>query len=463
MSSQFAKVLKSREVVTLAFGAMIGWSWVLMTGVWLTEAGTLGTLIAFSVGGLAIALIGLTYSELAAAMPKAGGEHIYTHRALGANWSFVCTWALLFSYLNVCLFESVALPAAVEYLFPQVRLGTLWNVLGADVDIGYVIIGAVGAAIITWVNFLGIKNAAFLQSVVTALIFIAGLVLVSGAVLHGSMQNAEPWLATPTSGILAVLIMVPAMLIGFDVIPQSAEEIDLPPNKIGKLLVISVMCAVVWYILISAAVGFGIPAALLPSSQMATADAATSLWQSSWAGTLLVLGGIGGILTSWNAFIVGASRVMYALAESGYLPAAFARLHPKHKTPYVGILTIGVLSVIAPLFGRTILVWLINSGSFAVTIAFVFVAISFLVLRNKEPDMPRPFKVSHPNLVGYSAVVLALGLLMAFLPWSDSALVWPDEWLTIVVWTLLGAAVWLTRTPPSDSLSSTGPTAPETK
>ena len=111
----FAKVLKSREVIALGFGAMIGWSWVLMTGVWLTNAGTLGTLIAFAVGGFAVALIGLTYSELASAMPKAGGEHVYTQRALGHRWSFACTWALLFSYVNVCLFEAVALPSAVEY------------------------------------------------------------------------------------------------------------------------------------------------------------------------------------------------------------------------------------------------------------------------------------------------------------------------------------------------------------
>jgi len=154
-----------------------------------------------------------------------------------------------------------------------------------------------------------------------------------------------------------------------------------------------------------------------------------------------VLGGIGGILTSWNAFIVGASRVMFALAESGYLPAAFMRIHPKYKTPYVGILTIGIVSLVAPLFGRTILVWLVNSGSFAVTVAFLFVAVSFLVLRRNEPDMPRPFRVSHPNLVGYGAVILSLGLLSAFLPWSDSALAWPNEWLTIVIWTALGAIV----------------------
>lgn len=444
---RFAKVLKGREVIALSFGAMIGWSWVLMTGVWLNEAGTLGTVIAFSVGGLAIALIGLTYSELASAMPRAGGEHIYTRRALGNHWSFACTWALLFSYVNVCLFEAVALPTAVSYLWPDISLGTLWNVLGSDVDIGFVIIGSGAAAVVTWVNYLGIRTAALAQTIVTGLIICAGLLLFSGAAFNGQVANAEPWLATPASGVLAVLIMVPAMLVGFDVIPQSAEEIDLPPQQVGKLLVISVFCAVAWYVLITLSVGLGLTAQQQAESTMATADAASALWSNfgggNWAGAFLVLGGIGGILTSWNAFIVGASRVLFALAESGHVPAAFMRLHPKYKTPYVGILAIGILSMFAPLFGKTILVWLINSGSFAVTIAFVFVAISFLVLRRKEPDMPRPFKVSHPRLVGYGAVLLALGLLSAFLPWSDSALSWPEEWMTIVIWTAIGLILWL--------------------
>lgn len=441
--NRFAKVLKGREVIALSFGAMIGWSWVLLTGVWLTNAGTFGTLIAFSVGGLAITLIGLTYSELAAAMPRAGGEHIYTRRALGGRWSFVCTWALLFAYINVCFYEAVALPTAMVYLFPEIRLGTLWRTLGADVDLGFALIGAFGAGAITWINYVGIRMAAIAQTVATALIFCAGLFLITGAGLHGSFENAEPWIASPTSGILAVLIMVPAMLVGFDVIPQSAEEIDLPPNMIGKLLIISVLCAVLWYIAVSAAVGFAIPSADLASAQMATADAARSLWGTTWAGQVLVLGGIGGILTSWNAFIVGGSRVLFALSESGHVPAAFSRLHPKYRTPHIGILTIGISSMVAPLFGKTILVWLVNSGSFAVTIAFLFVSISFLVLRRTEPDMERPFKVSHPNLVGWGAVILSLGLLSAFLPWSPSALLWPNEWLTIVIWTLLGGCILL--------------------
>ena len=442
--TRFARVLKAREVITLSFGAMIGWSWVLVTGTWLTEAGTLGTALAFAAGGFAIALISLTYAELASAMPRAGGEHVYTRRALGSKWSFVCTWALLFAYMNVCLFEAVALPTAVEYLVPQIRIGTLWHVLGADVDLGFIIVGALGTALITWVNYRGIATAAFLQSLVTALIFAAGVLLLTGAAFSGDVVNAEPWIATPPTGILAVLIMVPAMLVGFDVIPQSAEEIDLPANDVGRLLVISVFCAVAWYVLISLAVGFALSHSALGSAEMATADAATALWGGPWAGTFLVLGGIGGILTSWNALLVGASRVLFALAESGHVPAAFAKLHPRYKTPYVGILVIGVVSIFAPFFGRTILVWLINSGSLATTVAFLFVAISFLVLRRTEPDMPRPFTVSHPNLVGWGAVILSVGLLSAFMPWSASALAWPEEWLTLVVWGGLGAAL-LTR------------------
>ncbi len=441
-SDRFARVLTRWQVLALSFGAMIGWSWVLMTGHWVQTAGTLGTLIAFSVGGLAIALIGLTYSELASAMPRAGGEHVYTHRALGPRWSFVCTWALLFAYLNVCMFESVALPAAVEFLLPGIRVGTLWNVLEADVDIGFIVIGVVGAIAVTWLNYVGIRTAAKFQTFVTVLIVMAGLLLLIGSLTNGQASNADPWIASPATGILSVLIMVPAMLVGFDVIPQSAEEINLPHEHIGKILVLSVLAAVLWYVLVSGSVAFALDDHAVSVTQMATADAASAVWGGGWAGTILVLGGIGGILTSWNAFIVGGSRVLFALAESGQVPAAFAKLHPVYKTPYVGILFIGLLSVAAPFFGRTILVWLINAGSFGVMIAFLCVSISFLVLRRTEPDMPRPFRVSHPNLVGWGAVLLSVALLSAFFPWSPSALLWPYEWMVILVWVGIGVIMY---------------------
>lgn len=440
---RFSRVLRNREVITLAFGAMIGWSWVLMTGLWVEEAGSLGTLVAFAAGGLAISLIGLTYSELVAAMPHAGGEHVYTHRGLGASWSFFCTWSLLLAYVNVCLFEAVALPTAVEYLAPGIRLGTLWTVFGAEVDVGFVLIGAGASVVITLVNVLGIKPAAWFQTVAFALIMVAGALLLSGAIGFGNVDNARPWIATPATGILTVLIMVPALLVGFDVIPQSAEEINLPPGRIGMLLVISVFLAVAWYGLISFAVASAMPRADLAASGMASGDAAAALWNSPTAGAVLVLGGVAGILTSWNAFVIGGSRLLFALAESGMVPAVFARLHPRFHTPWAGIVTIGILACLAPLFGRTVLVWLINAGGFATIVAYLFVPIAFLALRRSEPDMPRPFRVRYPVTVGTGAILLALALIFAYLPGSPSALIWPHEWMTITVWAVLGVLLYL--------------------
>ena len=243
--------------------------------------------------------------------------------------------------------------------------------------------------------------------------------------------------------------MVPALLVGFDVLPQSAEEIDLPPKRIGRLLVVSLVVAVAWYGAIAWSVAVALTPEELAGEGLITADAAQKLWSAagrgSWAGVALTIGGIGGVLTSWNAFMIGGSRVVFALAESGSLPAIFARLHPRYKTPYAAVIGIGLLCCISPLFGRTILVWLINCGSFAVVAAYLFVPIAFLVLRRSQPDLPRPYKLRYPRFVGVSAIVLALGLLSLFMPFSPSGLIWPQEWGIVLGWATAGVLVWLTH------------------
>ena len=101
---RFDPILKSRHVIALAFGAMVGWSWVLLSGLWIERGGTLGAVLAFLGAGTVMVLIALLYAELAAAMPKTGGEHVYTERAFGPGWSFFCTWALLLGYVSVVAF-----------------------------------------------------------------------------------------------------------------------------------------------------------------------------------------------------------------------------------------------------------------------------------------------------------------------------------------------------------------------
>jgi len=441
--SSFVRVIKRKEVLTLAFGAMIGWSWVALSGGWIASAGSVGAMLAFAAGGIAVILVGLTYAELAAAMPLAGGEHVYSYRALGRNASFVCTWAILLAYVSVVTFEAVALPTVVEYIFPGYSRGYLWTVAGWDVEFTWVMLGITAAAVMTWINIIGIKVAARLQMFVTALILLAGAVILFGAAFGGDAQNMQPLFDNGYKGWLGVLVVVPVLLVGFDVIPQSAEEIDLPYAVIGKVLVFSILMAVAFYIVIVWGVSMGLGPRSYDPASLPTADAATNLVGGSWGGTILIIGGVGGILTSWNAFIIGASRAMYALAEAGQLPRWLGDIHPQYRTPYKAVLLIGLLSAMAPLFGRQTMVWLVDAGSFGTIVAYAFVALSFLVLRRNEPEMERPYRVRYGRTIGSAAFVCSTAIAILFLPFSPAALLWPYEWVIVGGWCILGVVLML--------------------
>jgi amino acid transporter len=430
------RVLDLKDTLALSFGAMVGWSWVILSGVWVSNGGSVGAMLGFVLAGVPIMLIGLLYAELASAMPVVGGEHEYSLQALGHSWSFVCTWAIVFVYVSVCAFEAVALPTVIDYWFPDYEAGYLWSIAGWDVYLSWVAVGIAGAALVTFINYLGVKSSAVVQATVSVLILVAGAMLLSGALLKGSGGNLQPLFSQGLAGVFSVAVMAPFMFVGFDVIPQAAEEIHLPARSIGRVLLGSIAMALAWYVLIILAVALLVPATGL-GGQLVTADAAGTAWGPVGA-NLLVLGGVGGIITSWNAFLVGGSRAVYAMAQHGMLPAWLGRLHPKYRTPHNAILAIGLLSMAAPLFGRVLLVWIVDAGSFAVVIAYTLVAVSFLQLRKNQPDMPRPFRLKHGVPIGWLALLGSLGLLMLYLPGSPSALLWPVEWGLVGAWFVLG-------------------------
>ncbi|KPM75912.1 MULTISPECIES: APC family permease [Cobetia] len=445
-AEQLVRVLARGDVLALAFGAMVGWGWIVLTGGMIQDAGSVGAIIAFIIGGIAVVLIGLTYAELAAAMPKVGGEHVYSYRAMGHFSSFLCTWTIILGYLSVVSFEAVALPTVIENLAPNYAVGHMWTIAGWDVKATWVAVGVGGSLAMMAINYVGITTAALLQKVVTGVILIAGVLFVTGALFEGDVANMTPLFTQSeggvVAGIIAVLVLVPFLFVGFDVIPQAAEEINLPYNAIGKVLMMSVVLAVVWYALIILATSMALDHDSLLASSLSVPDAMGALFNSPWASKLMILAGIAGIITSWNAFYIGGSRAIYALAHAGMLPAWLGKLHPKHKTPTNAVLLIGLLSCIAPFFGRPALVWIVDAGGLGIVIAYLFVAISFLILRIREPDMPRPFRVRHGKLCGTLATLLSFGMACLYLPGSPSALT-GTEWLIFGAWMALGLVMYV--------------------
>src|SRR5699024_8559356 len=111
--------------------------------------------------------------------------------------------------------------------------------------------------------------------------------------------------------------------------------------------------------------------------------------------------------------------------------------------PYKAILLIGALSTFAPLLGRPALVWLIDAGGLGLVIAWLMVSISFVILRKKEPNMDRPFKLGGGTTLGWIAIILSIGVIALYMPGMPSAL-GMHEWIILLAWAILGAVFYLT-------------------
>ena len=451
--NRFKRILNVGDIIGVAFGAMIGWGWVVSSGSWIQSGGVLGTIIGFLIGGCMIFFVGLTYSELTPAMPICGGEHVFSYKAFGATGSFICTWALILSYIGVVCFEACSLPTILQYLFPNMLAGYMYSIAGYEVYATWVAIGVFFAILITIINLIGIKNAAIVQKVLTIIIAVVGILLFAASVFVGNGNNVSSQLfvgenaGNRFNNIIKVAMVTPFFLFGFDVIPQAIEEINVPLKKIGKMMLLSIILAVLFYSIVVLGIGFVFNSTEIGSSLdntgLVAADAMAKAFSSSAMAKVMIIGGLCGILTSWNSFLIGGSRAIFSMSNSYMIPRIFSKVNNKNKIPYMATLLVGGLSIIAPFFGRTMLIWIVDAANFACCLAYCMVAISFLIIRKKYPDLERPYKIKHYRIVGSIAVIMSAAIaVMYIIPGTGCTLVW-QEWLIVGLWVLLGVCFYI--------------------
>jgi len=435
------RVLGRRDLLALAWGAMIGWGWVVLSAEMASRAGTIGSALAFAVGAAMLLLVGALYAELTAMMPRAGGELAFCLAGLGPVASAFCGWILCLAYLAVCAFEAVALPRVLFHLAPGLETRALFEIAGAPVSASGVAIGSLGVIAIAVVNFRGIRPAAMLQGAAALTLAVAGASLFLSAAWAGETTRLAPEF-TDAGGFMTVVIMTPFLLFGFDVIPQVAEEIRASARQVGAVILAAILLALCWYAAVQLSVGVLLDAPTRELVELAPVAAMENLYGNAWAGRWIILGGIFGILTSWNAFFVGGARLLFAMGRGGMLPTGFSRVHAKFGTPSYAIALLAALSLVAPWLGHRALGWFVNAGSFATVLAYLLVVCAFLAIRCRHPDWrsagESEVRVPAAGWIGGAALFATAGFTLLYLPGSPVALRWPHEWGILLTWLALG-------------------------
>ena len=206
-------------------------------------------------------------------------------------------------------------------------------------------------------------------------------------------------------------------------------------------MMLSIVMAVVFYVMVVVSVGYIMSDSDIANSMNATglvtADAMAKAFSSTMMAKVLIIGGLCGIVTSWNSFMIGGSRALYAMAESYMIPHFFSKLSKK-GTPVNALLLVGLLSVVAPFFGRVMLTWIVDASNFACCMAYCIVSIAFIIIRKKEPELNRPYKVKHYLAVGSIAVLMSGAMVaMYIIPGTVCTLIW-QEWIIVGGWATLG-------------------------
>jgi amino acid transporter len=447
---ELQKGIGKAGMFSLAFGAMIGVGWVTAMGTWLSSAGPVGAVIAFALGGVLMLAIGFCYAEVTSSLPVSGGEVAYAYKAYGTKKSFIVGWFLVFGYLSVSAFEAVSISKVLSYLIPSINYLELYSINGSAVYLSHIALSAVFVLLISSINYTGVKNSARFQVGLTILFITLTFIFVISGIVMGKWENLSPMFSgedpgSITAGIAMVLVTVPFWFVGFDTIPQAAEEANssISFKTIGLLIPLSIIAAVSFYMLLIISTSIAAPWNEILNDKLPTAKAFEIASESPFLVNLILITALVGLLTSWNGFFLAGSRVLFALGRGKIIAPFLGKTHPKFHTPYTAVIFSGIVTFIASLMGPGAMVAFVNVGSLCIVIAFFGVSASFISLRTKFPDLHRPYLAPGGKTLGFIGIVGSLSILSVMIfPNSPAALAWPLEWAIFSIFSILGIIFW---------------------
>ncbi len=419
-------------------------------------------MLSFVITAVVCAFTALCYAEMAAMVPISGSAYTYSYATLGELVAWIIGWDLMLEYAigNVAVaiswanyFRSFMQDAfginipdwlATDFRTARKIPGLLDNaphIFGYPIVFNLLAFGIV--ALITIVLVWGIKesasfNAGMVMVKIVVLLFFIGALFYF--VSPSKMEtNWHPFQPVGWGGTLAGAAVVFFAYIGFDAVSTVAEETKNPARDLPIGIIASLVICTVFYVVVAAVFTGAMPYGELVK-RLATEQAEPLTMalnhvapQARWASAVVAFGSVVAHTAVLLVFQLGQPRIFFSMARDGLLPPVFAKVHPRFKTPHVTTIMTGVIvGGFAAVMSIDEMVDLTNIGTL---FAFVLVCVGIIILRYKEPDRKRPFRVPFgawplPMMGAVSCV-----FLMYYLP--------PTSWWRFVAWLLLGLAVYL--------------------
>ncbi|GEL78815.1 APC family permease [Tenuibacillus multivorans] len=454
---KLSKTLKPHWVWAIALGSSIGWGSFVLPADWMQGVGPMGVILGLTIGAALMAIIAISYGVLIKNYPVSGGEFAYAFLSLNRVHAYISGWFLTLGYICIVAVNATAFALMLKFVFPDfIENMKMYEVAGWDVYFTEVIFVTLIVGVFTWLNIKGSGLSGRMQFffclvLLLGVFTLTGLMTTNEATSFSNMTPAFDPGTTPIAAILTIVAIAPFAYVGFDNVPQAAEEFKFSAKKALTLIMLALV--------------FG---ALIYSLMIVTTAVATPWQQTSSAGALWgtgdvvteVLGTGGmvilvialsmGIFTGLNGFLISASRVLFAMARGKVLPESFARLHPKHNTPYFAIIFAASVAVIAPFFGRNVLGWVVDMSSVGVSIAYFytcFTAFKMLKWSENDPKYDNTLHIVSPGkkVVAVLGMLSSVGFLGLLLIPGSPAVLGMESFIALVVWVVLGFIFYMVR------------------
>ncbi len=450
------RALGAWNLTLLGIGAIIGTGIFVLTGTVAAQNAGPAVVLSFVLAGVASIFAALCYSEFASLVPMAGSAYTYGYATLGEFIAWVIGWDLVLEYALGAVTVAIGWSGYVVSFLNDfgihipARLSAAHGTPvtlpdGSMVTAVFNLPAVVIIAIVTTLLVVGIKESANVNNVIVVIKVAVVLLFIAGAAHAVNPANWHPFIPPATikttmsgtgpaygwGGVMTGAAVVFFAYIGFDAVSTAAQEAknpqrDMPIGIIGSLLVCTLL-----YIIVS-----GIATGVMSYTELDVPDPIAVVADRAglgWISTFIKLGAIAGLSSVILVMLLGQSRVFYSMARDGLLPQFVNKVHPKFQTPWITSIITG-LAVAIPSGWFTV-----REASSLVSIgtllAFVIVSMGVLVLRVREPSLPRPFKTPVVWVTAFCGAGSAI-YLMVSLPWRT--------WERLLIWLVIGLVLYFT-------------------